>query len=124
MTDDGEVVDPDDLDPNDTDGSIDDLEEINFNFGPGKEDFYDDVVEIYDKWFSSKKADTMVPKQPWETERQYNERKGAAALFVKFVGDSETDETKLLKKFDFEHDVWTHPITLKAEHFKDGILAV
>ena len=124
VTDDGEVVDPDDLDPNDTDGSIDDLEEIDFNFGPGKEDFYDDVVEIYDKWFSSKKADTMVPKQPWETERQYNERKGAAASFVKFVGDSESDETKLLKKFDFEHDVWTHPITLKAEHFKDGILAV
>ena len=123
VTDDGEVVDPDDLDPNDTDGSIDDLEEIDFNFGPGKEDFYDDVVEIYDKWFSSKKADTMVLKQPWETERQYNERKETAASFVKFIGDHEAS-AKDNKRFDFEHDVWTHPITLRAEHFKDGILAI
>jgi hypothetical protein len=42
---------------------------------------------------------------------------------VKFVGDHEAD-ARDNKQFDFEHDVWTHPITLRAEHFKDGILAI
>ena len=116
LNDDGEPVDP-----NDEDAEVN--EELDFNFGPGKEDFYKDVVELYDKWFTSHEIDTSVPKQPWETDKQYNDRKGKAAKFVKYVGDIQTEE-KINHQFDFEHDVWTHPITLKAEHFKDGILAV
>ena len=112
---DGEPVDDPDEDGYD--------EELEFNFGPGKEDFYKDVVELYDKWFTSHEIDTSVPKQPWETDKQYNDRKGKAAKFVKYVSDIQTEE-KINHQFDFDHDVWTHPITLKAEHFKDGILAV
>lgn len=113
---DGERIDPDE-----DDDEVN--EELDFTFGAGKEDFYNDVVELYDKWFTSHAVDTSVPKQPWETDKQYNDRKGKAASFVKYVGDAETDE-KINRQFDFDHDVWTHPITLKAEHFKDGILAV
>lgn len=112
---DGELVDDPDEDGYD--------EELDFNFGPGKEDFYKDVVELYDKWFTSHEIDTSVPKQPWESDRQYNDRKSQSTKFVKYVGDTQTNE-KINHQFDFEHDVWTHPITLKAEHFKDGILAV
>lgn len=118
VDDNGEVVDPGDYDDSD------ELEEIEFKFGPGEEDYYDDVVELYDKWFTRPKIDTTVPKQPWETDRQYNERKGKQASFVKYVADAEADEKAAAKEFDFESDVWPHPITLKAEHFKDGILAV
>jgi len=81
------------------------------------------VVELYDKWFTRHEIDTTVPKQPWETDRQYNDRKTKAASFVKFAADTENDE-EINKEFDFEHDVWSNPITLKAEHFKDGILAI
>ena len=116
LNDDGELVDPDE-DEDEVN------EELDFTFGPGKEDFYNDVVELYDKWFTSNETITNVPKQPWETDKQYNDRKGEAAKFVKYVGDAQTEE-KINHRFDFEHDVWTHPITLKAEHFKDGILAV
>ena len=116
LNDDGELVDPDE-DEDEVN------EELDFTFGAGKEDFYNDVVELYDKWFTSHETITSVPKQPWETDKQYNDRKGKAAKFVKYVGDAQTEE-KINHRFDFEHDVWTHPITLKAEHFKDGILAV
>lgn len=116
LNDDGEPVDPDE-DEDEVN------EEIDFNFGPGKEDFYKDVVELYDKWFTRHEIDTSVPKQPWESDRQYNDRKGKAAKFVKYVGDAQAEE-KINHQFDFEHDVWTNPITLKAEHFKDGILTV
>ena len=116
LNDDGEPVDPDE-DEDEVN------EELDFTFGPGKEDFYNDVVELYDKWFTSHETDTSVPKQPWETDKQYNDRKSKAAKFVKYVGDAQTEE-KINHRFDFEHDVWTYPITLKAEHFKDGILAV
>jgi hypothetical protein len=37
-------------------------EELDFNFGPGKEDFFKDVIELYDKWFTSHNIDTNVPK--------------------------------------------------------------
>lgn len=114
----GEAVDPDDYEGDD------DLEKIEFSFGPGKQDYYDDVVELYDKWFTRHEIDSTVPKQPWETDRQYNERKSKPASFVKYVADIEANEKTANKEFDFESDVWTHSITLKAEHFKDGILAI
>jgi hypothetical protein len=41
---------------------------------------------------------------------------------VKYNGDKEIETIE--KKFDFEHDLWPHPITLNANHFKDGILAI
>ena len=81
MNDDGELVDPDE-DEDEVN------EEIDFTFGAGKEDFYNDVVELYDKWFTGYETDTSVPKQPWESDKQYNDRKGKAAKFVKYVGDA------------------------------------
>ena len=119
LNDDGEVIDPDDIEDEDNE----EYEELDFNFGPGSEDFYKDVVELYDKWFTDHENDISIPKQPWETDGQYNDRKNQVAKFVKYVGDTQTEE-KNNREFDFEHDVWTHPIILKAEHFKDGILAV
>lgn len=116
IDDDGEVVDPSDYE---------EAEEIQFNFGPGKEDYYDDVIELYDKWFSEVDVSRQLPQQPWESDREFKSRQEAGHdTFVGFKGDEEDfDPNKITKPvFDFEKDVWTKPINLKAEHFQDGIL--
>lgn len=116
LNDDGEPVDDPDEDGYD--------EELEFVFGPDKEDFYSDVVELYDKWFAERDADKNLPKQPWETERQYQQRRDKDATFVGFVDDEDSDSEKHKKEFDFEKEVWTSPINLDSKHFKDGILAI
>lgn len=69
---------------------------------------------------------TSIPRQPWETEKQCRDRKTRSGKFTGFVGDLEDAEaaTRDDDSFDFEHDVWTQPIELGPEHFKDGILAI
>lgn len=120
--DDGEIVDPDDYD----DDEESQPEEIEFSFGPDDENYFKDVIEIYDSWFTEIDITKGGRKQEWESQREYELRTKTRDIFVSFKGDEDDDlaRKKSENEFDFETDIWVHPICLNKEHFQNGILKI
>lgn len=92
-------------------------EEVDFNFTADGKDYFDDVVSLYDKNFSLVSPLAKAPKQPWESDSQFSERKRAKSEFAAFIGDR-NDEPE----FDFSKDTWSTTIRLDSQHFKGGKL--
>lgn len=92
-------------------------EEVDFNFTASGKDYFDDVVSLYDKNFTSVSPLAKVPKQPWESDLQFSERKRVKSEFVAFTGDRNGE-----LEFDFSRDTWSTAIRLDSQYFKGGKL--
>lgn len=92
-------------------------EAVDFNFTADGKDYFDDVVSLYDKNFTLVSRLAKTPKQPWESDFQFSERKHVKSEFAAFVGDRNGEP-----EFDFSKDTWSTTIRLDSRHFKGGKL--
>lgn len=92
-------------------------EEVDFNFTAAGKDYFSDVVSLYDKNFTSISPEAAAPKQPWESDSQFSERKRVKSEFIAFTGDRNNKP-----EFDFSKDTWSTTIRLDSQHFKGGKL--
>lgn len=93
-----------------------------FVFGPPGHNYYDNVVELYDKYFQ--KSQFSFKKFDWESQKDYEERGGSQ----KIVPKSDEEGIQLdgqINDFDLENDVWEHSINIDEKAFdKNGILKI
>lgn len=89
-------------------------------FGPPNHDYYDDVIELYDRYFQQS---SNLRRFEWETYTDYTNRGGRQKIVPK--QDEEDKFDRQSEEFDLENDVWNHSINIDEKAFdKNGFLKI